>query len=63
MNRMNTERKEKSLQGGEIMVQTKPQNEVLQMQFEKQLNVTSSEDEGDTGNTAYVMTMKVMIFT
>ena len=60
---MNTERKEKSLQGGEIMVQTKPQNEVLQMQFEKQLNVTSSEDEGDTGNTAYVMTMKVMIFT
>ena len=29
------------------MVQTKTKNEVLQMQFKKQLDVISSEDEGD----------------
>jgi hypothetical protein len=44
------------------MVQTNTKNEVLQMQFEKQLDVTSSEDDSDTENTLYVMTVKMMIF-
>ena len=31
------------------------------MQLEKQFDITTSEDDGDTKNTVYVMTRKAMI--